>query len=184
MTIIKNKKQMYELMFKGCLGNHLRAWPSAEELEQSVINGFDRQVGIRCGSGHARFFYPDQESREAVKIGKRLQSQGYSPIYQETNDAELIVMQGEVAELDHGWVLEYSTAKAYMRDALALERKMLFGIHARLLIKSAFTTADYDDLIYLFDTYPKAVIEFTTHSNCVGCTPGRNTLIWEVRNGY
>ena len=120
---------------------------------------------------------------EAIEIARDYREQfGCRVVYYEASPDQHITFQGEFVESDHGPMLEYSRAKTAMRDALKKERILVFGPGARLVLKSYLSEASYEDFLALGQLYPDCVIEFTAYEVFVGDIPGRNAVVWEVRN--
>ncbi len=69
-----------------------------------------------------------------------------------------------------------------MNIALAEDSHHAYGVQVLDLLKPRMTESSYSDIEALFDLYPESGIEFSTYSIGVGNIPGRNTVIWEVRN--
>ena len=59
---------------------------------------------------------------------------------------------------------------------------MCFGPRAQLILKRVLSAGSYEDFLVLGEMYPNATIEFTAYEIFVGDIPGRNAVIWEVRN--
>jgi hypothetical protein len=43
------------------------------------------------------------------------------------------------------------------------------------------TPSSYADLEVLLERYPDHVFEISVWASCLGDTPGRNAIIWEIR---
>jgi hypothetical protein len=101
--------------------------------------------------------------------------------FSEAINDSAITIQGEVQEGINGWDLRYSNDKVPMRKAMdkCLHAK---GLTARMMLEHHMDSASLDDLKDLLDTYPGAVVEFTTLSEDLGLVPRRNTVFWEVRH--
>ena len=52
-----------------------------------------------------------------------------------------------------------------------------------MLLHHHCDASSFDDLMELLDTYPGAVIEFSTYPFAVG-RMNRNMIVWEIRQGY
>jgi hypothetical protein len=99
-----------------------------------------------------------------------------------------VVLQGEylndifVMEDRPVWsYLYYSKEPLHMRDALKAVPETAYNLRADLLLRMAMTPSSYEDWLVLLDKYPAHVLEFSVFSHCVGDTPGRNAVVWEVR---
>ena len=94
-----------------------------------------------------------------------------------------IVVQGEIARSDQfGWIFRVSHMKRPMNISLGTDQHHHTGPGYWLYLKQVMDDASYQELQILFERYPNATVEFSTYSINVGDCPGRNTLIWEVRN--
>jgi hypothetical protein len=181
--MINNKVQMYEMLEAGCFGNRFRIWNTEEDFKAAVDNGFNWLVGVRCVGQPGLPYYHHKTYEDAIVIGQKLKEKyGYPVRYYEASPDQFITVQGEFLECAHSPVLEWSTARTHMREALRLERNVLFGPGARLLLKRELSEGSYEDFMALGELYPDAVIEFTAYEIFVGNIPGRNAVIWEVRN--
>lgn len=183
---ISNKTRMYELLEQSFLGNRFRIWKSEQEYTAAVEAGFEGLVGVRCVGTVGLPYFHHKTYEEAIKIGRRLKEEYRFPVrYYEASPDEFILIQGEFVEADHGPMLEWSTARTHMREALAQERHTMFGLGVRLLLKSVLTENSYNDLLVLGQIYPNAIIEFTAYEIFVGdqeLFPGRNHVVWECRH--
>jgi hypothetical protein len=68
-----------------------------------------------------------------------------------------------------------------MRDALAEAPETSTGLASDLLLRSVMTPLSYEDWRLLLDRHPGHVLEVSVYEHCLGDTPGRNALVWEVR---
>jgi hypothetical protein len=57
----------------------------------------------------------------------------------------------------------------------------IFGLRAAIMLRAAMTPSSYEDWRVLLDQYPGHVLEVSVYDRCIGDTPGRNALVWEVR---
>ncbi len=60
--------------------------------------------------------------------------------------------------------------------------RILEGNDARVALQAHMSPSSFADLEALFDRYPTSVVEFGIYSCNIGNIPGRNTIIWEVRD--
>ena len=104
-----------------------------------------------------------------------------SPMDQSMPDEHLTI-QGEVMKTHLGFVLWYTTIKEPMNSALKKESLYAEGLKAYLLLKNYLSESSYEDLIALMELFPESSIEFSSYRVPVGNLPGRNTVIWEVRD--
>lgn len=181
--MITSKTQMYELLKAGVFGNRFRIWDTEEEFKAAVDAGFDWLVGVRVVGVPGLPYFHHKTYEEAIELGRMLKRKyGYPVRYYEASPDPHITIQGEFVELDHGPALEWSTVKTHMRAAFAAERLIAFGPGARLILRHMLSEGSYHDFLALGELFPDAVIEFTAYDIFVGDIPGRNAVIWEVRN--
>lgn len=95
---------------------------------------------------------------------------------------ERLTIQGEIINHYNGLNLLYSKIKKPMNLALAECQEYAKGLKAQLILKYFLSPSSYSDLEVLLEKYSESAIEFSTYSIPVGNIPGRNTVIWEVRN--
>lgn len=180
---ITTKAQMYELLTLGKLGNRFRIWESDEAFKAAVDEGFNWLVGVRCVGCPGLPYFHHKTYEEAIAIGADLRrTHGYPIRYYEASPDPFITIQGEFVEADMGPMLEWSTVQTHMRAAFAAQRNMLYGPGARLVLQRELSPGSYEDFLALGRLYPEATIEFTAYEIFVGDIPGRNAVVWEVRN--
>lgn len=174
---ITNKAQMYDLLERGLLGNHLRVFRTDEEL---LGSGFDGRVGVRCIGEPGSTYYHHLTVAQALTGASLMRSEGFDVVYQESALDHMITLQGGVCCVDGILCLTYSRAKTHMREALK-NSKTAFGLEARTILQTYVDPSSMDDIELILETYKDHVLEFTAFSGCVGRLKGRNTCIWEVR---
>ena len=183
--IIK-KDQFYREFDNGAFGNKLRSWPSVDAFFHASNQVFP--VGLRYSGIGAQYplysknLYDEAEVKRLAKRWVDLGADQNLIVVSETSNDELLTIQGELVQCDWcGYALFYSTARTRMREALKSSSRHHEGPGALLILQGLMTPSSYADLEVLLDQYPGHVIEFSTFSQCLGCIPGRNTIIWEVR---
>lgn len=190
MPDIRSKKQMYEMLSAGLLGNTIPQYFSIERWEASEDYGRYPLWGIRSGQA------------------------GGDP------KCRLNVPTAEVAPLFHKWFPDSGGNISCMVDAHAVLRGEIidtvdaprpglnlfyvpptapidtadpwrgsfrnFGRHVagaglRLILEQYLWPSDLEELRDLIDRYPEHAIEFTACDRAIGIIPNRNTCIWECR---
>lgn len=183
MCAVKSKAEMYPLYEAGKFGNKLESWSSVDEY---LSSGSPKSVGLRYkGQTGGLWFQSYLKPTEVRAVADRWLTEGAKEsliVVSEAAPDEYIIAQGEVCRYLWGLELRYSTVKTAMRKALATEQHHARGLRAKMLLESWMSPGSLNDLNELLDTYPDAVIEFSTFSIELGSCPHRNTLIWEVRN--
>lgn len=92
--------------------------------------------------------------------------------------------EGDVCEIPgRGLVCSGGVAPAPGSWRTHMRRPRLWeGSAARLLLAAVLNPNSRDDLQTLIDGYPGHVVELSALDCCFGTCPGRNAIIWEVRD--
>ncbi|MBS3117783.1 hypothetical protein J4430_02795 [Candidatus Woesearchaeota archaeon] len=181
--IVKTKEENYRLLQGGMFGNHLRMWDSFKEI---VKSGYTGSVSIRYkgkgGGGEALYEVPfDKIWQRQEEIIKRGAEKDLITFNESAPDRRL-TLQGELETSIRHYLLEYSTDKVGMREALGNFRKRAEGLKARMMLELFLTPSSYQDMMALIELFPDCIIEFSAYEICLGNIPGRNAVIWEVRD--
>lgn len=182
--MIKLKLECYALYRLGLFGNRALAWDSYEELLASDWRG---GVCIRSRSGmeRAKVLYniPFEEVRKEIE---KLAAQGIPESCMSFNQSmpdSHLILQGEVMRgVRNGLELTYTHVQKPMN--LGFKESTLYadGLKAQFLLKQNLWHASYSDLEALLERFPDCAVEFSAYALPVGDIPGRNTVIWEVRD--
>jgi hypothetical protein len=180
VTPVLNKRQNYDLWQSGAFGNKLRAWRTFKEWKASGYYGnvVLRMLGARSG----RCLYNIPPAFVALSMGKWI-VEGVPEEQIMINEAAPdydVILQGEYDNELWG-CFRYSTARRQMRDALREASQETYGLRSDMLLRGAMTPSSYEDWRVLLDQYPDHVLEVSIYDRCLGDTPGRNALVWEVR---
>lgn len=177
---ILSKSHFFELMRKGALGNTLNSWTSVQSALDSGVTLFGmREIGFAGGGAHAIVSGAELPIRayQWHTFGRRFLIDEAAP----DSDVQL---QGELCRGFYGLegVLGVRTG-CRMRQAMELNLlKPVRGAESLYLLRKFIDPSSLDDMEQIWDLYPEAVIEFASYPYDLGKIPGRNTLIWEVRN--
>ncbi len=180
---ILDKEECYALYYNGLFGNKALTWDSYEAVMKS---GWKSHVCMRFreGGDRKRVVYNVPLNGLDDEIGK-LEILGvpkHKISFNQSMPDEHLNMQGEVMKSHQGLYLRYSTMKKPMNLALQGEDLTSTGLRAKHLLEANLWPSSLSDLEALFELYPNSVVEFSAYSVQVGNIPGRNTVIWEVRN--
>jgi hypothetical protein len=86
------------------------------------------------------------------------------------------VVEGvEYPQIHDGWTWRNSMQHPDRRKAWS-------GTAARMILARHMNANSREDLDILLAEYPGHVVEFSACETCLGDTPGRNCVVWEVRN--
>jgi len=187
---VPDKEDMWRRMALGQFGNRFETWETEIDFLKAVTNGFNGLIGVRCvGKPGVEYRIPGYEHHtqlsptEALGLGRKYRQLYNCPVrYYESSPDHLLTVQGEIIDAPHGFAVEYTYAKTYLRAAFKEQRLSNFHWVVPALIRKYFNAASYDDLMQLFDLFPGCAVEFSCYSQNVGTLPGRNTIFWEVRN--
>lgn len=187
---ILSKAQNHRLWQSGDFGNKLRAWRSLAEWRES---GHLAKVALRTllpwGGGCPCIYDLDPGEVESRYRSLRGEIAAEHIIICEAAPADRAILQGEYlnsvfdrGDGSFGWDYFYhSRARLQMRDALRAEHAGVEGMSSRLLIQNAMTPASHADWLILLDRYPDRLLEVSIYDRCLGDVPGRNALVWEIR---
>ncbi len=173
---VLTKHEFYRKFLAGDFGNRADQWMTVDAFE---AGGYAGPVGIRSlrPGGLCLYHVPAAAVRATVAARWPDGQYNISPMMPD----EHILIQGELARTPD-WDLYYSHVQKPMRVALAEDPRRAAGLRARLILRHFLDADSYADLELLLERYPDAAIEFSTYAVHVGVIPGRNTIIWEVRN--
>ena len=177
---IKHKRQMYDLLIRGCLGNTIQMWRSLDEILASRYTG---SITVRSltVSDPIRI-YNDTFGSVVWKLKTAGGLRRTDLIFGAAPPDGDRILQGEFCRMPHGWHLRYSRLPLPMRVAFEHENLRTQGLQALNLVKSSVCPADFDDMREVLDTYPGCIIEFSAYECGVGLDTSRNTIVWEARN--
>lgn len=180
--MILTKKQNFKLWVSGGLGNRLRVWSSLGELE---ANGFQGLISLRyLGIGGQWCFYDLPLTEVRAKIALMVSEGADEKLIMLNEGApdDSIEIQGELWNgMDRPYWFRFSRAKLKMRDALKVSSETSQGLQSLNLLRSTMTPSSWGDFEVLLEMYPDHVFEVSVYSRCLGDTPGRNALVWEIR---
>jgi hypothetical protein len=178
---IGSKAEFYRLWEAGVLGNKPETWREIGPALKANIRDYAlREVGA-AGGGKFEICPSRLQLMSAVMRwnyeGRRWVITGVAPNH-------LSQLQGEICCTERGLegflgVRTGVNMREAMAQGLLLPRSPAV---TRTLMRHFIDPASLDDIDELLERYPDAAIEFCSYSVNVGVIPGRNTLIWEVRD--
>lgn len=184
---ILDKRTNYHLWQSGAFGNKLRAWRSLSEWRDSGFAGLVALRSLMDGGGPCEYNIPTEQVESSVK---RWLANGHPPdrlMFNEAAPDQSVLLQGEYLNDIHlggpsYWgYFHYSRVKSQMRDALKEAPELAQGLRSDLMLRLAMTPSSYEDWLLLLNRYHGHVFEVSIYEGCLGDTPGRNALVWEVR---
>lgn len=180
---VATKKDFYVLYKHGVLGNKPLAWSTLEELQKS---SWRNPVCIRSTKGTARsntrFNIPFSELEKELENLRQTGVKDSEMSFNQSMPDTHLLIQGEIKRTENGLYILYTTVKKPMNQGLREESKHAFGLEAQMIMQTHLWPQSYEDVLSLLEAFPDAIIEFGAYSINVGNLPGRNTVIWEVRN--
>ncbi len=180
---ILTKEEYYRLYENGLFGNKALTWSSFDEVLKS---GWKRNVCIRSrkpiARNRVRYNISLKDIPQHIKDFEILGVPENDLAYNESMPDEKLLLQGEVMIHTDGMHLLYTTLKKPMNQALSEESQKAKGLEAKILLKNCMYPSSLSDLMSIFEMFPDSAVEFSSYSISIGCIPGRNTIIWEVRN--
>lgn len=180
-TAITSKRQMYQLLYSGQLGNTIPHYESVAEWERAEPNRHNLTWAIRDLRPMGRFVIGITAEQVIEQATPELYPQGYNigcdidNIYHRVAN---IYLQDQLG----GLYVHCSTYPAAMRESLAKGGKHYHRSAANAVLAHFLPFADLEDVNQLREDYPEHVIELTTYARDLGIKPGRKAVIWEVRN--
>ena len=182
---IENKAECYLLYQNGFFGNQPKTWNSYEEIIKSGYKGNvtirtkERIAGVATTKYNVRPEDIEKEIDYITQQGLRIDKITFN----ESMPDNVLLIQGELTRTEEGLYFNYSTEKTQMNTALRGENsKIATGLTAKMLLKTNLTPESYEDLEKLLDTFPNDIIEISAWDKNIGNIPGRNAIVWEVRN--
>jgi hypothetical protein len=179
---IGTKHQFLELQKRFAFGNHLREWHSLEELQADRYRGLVT-VRYKAPGGFAVYGISARYAHRVIQVRRGIR--GFDPSliwFNEGAPDHLLTFQGEVMRNHQGLVV-FGSDKPGLKMREALKVAVTYtGLTASMKLKRYFNPSSLSDLEAIFDRYPDSVVEFSAYSCNLGCIPGRNVVIWEVRD--
>lgn len=175
----RSKADFQRRYLRGEFGNTLQTWDTLEELLASgfkgLVNARRRQAGGKCLTNL---------DPQALARAWSLPEAPDAYYFNARAPDDRLILQGELSLTVQGLTLFYDqTPGLTCRQALSDKvPRQAYRLTAQLLLQQHLSPSSYDDIRELLVEYPDGVVEFSAFDCCVGRYPGRNHVIWEVRN--
>lgn len=180
---ILTKKEAYQLYEAGLFGNKAITWNSYKEILKSGWKGL---VCMRSKAGTARknvkYNLNIQDVPAVIEEWNKLGIKEEQIAFNQNMPDKYLTLQGEIMKNENGLFLIYTKVKKPMNLALREKEEYVFGLSALKILKEYLWPSSFSDIEALLDIYSDSVIEFSAYESAVGNIPGRNAVIWEVRN--
>ena len=180
---VATKREFYLLFNLGLLGNKPLCWNSHKEILKSNWQGRVclRPTGVNA-RGNTKYDVPIKSIQKELNALKKIGIPEHMITYNQSLPNDCLIIQGEITRNHFGVCLHYTTVKKPMALGLKEEQKNAQGLLARIILQTVMSPQSFAEVETLLDMFPDSVIEFGSYSVNVGNLPGRNTIIWEVRN--
>lgn len=177
---IKSKQEFYSLWIAGVLGNRPAVFTDVHEALKlgAPTVGF-REIG-KAGGGAFELVPRDK----ALETAQRWQAAGRKYCLDSAVPNPAVTLLGEVCRTERGLqgFLGVRTGM-HMRASIAAGLLKHRGyLETKVLMDHFMDPASRDDIDTFLELFPDATIEFACFPMNVGIIPGRNTIIWEVRD--
>lgn len=180
---VLSKRDFYRRWHLNEFGNRPGSWNSIEEAEAAGFQG--PLFGVRSTKPMWSGFRRGILWRDRRKVWQEYVDQGEDPstlrIGQDVPEDKR-TLQGHVYRTHRGLDLEYSLKPGTVRDVMQSGFERAWGVKAKVILETYMCPSSFADLEAIFELYDGHVVEFTCFSVNVGLIPGRNTVIWEVRD--
>lgn len=188
--MVSNKAEMYRMLHRGDFGNTVpmwfdaTSWFSAAMCVDSPYNRIN-WWGVRSltpgGPCELNVYFS-----EVVHIVRKFIRQGHKVNISPMIDRIVnVTMWANILRSNSGLVLEcieYPDKASNWRAEMPIKAKTYQNTAANILLRKHLNPNTLDDLEILLDKYPGAVVELSATESEFGTVPGRNAIIWEVRN--
>lgn len=181
--IISSKEQMYRLLARGAFGNttqqyfDLDTWKASDEYRRCPMWG----VRSLVAGGPCRLYCPREEVEETVrkfggvKFNVSIMVDTYAKV----------LLWADIWDSPSGLVvygIEYPPQGGSWRALMPTQGKHYEGTAARMLLRRCLNENSYNDIEEVFNKWPGHVLELSACDRWLGVVPGRNHVVWELRN--
>lgn len=187
--MISNKAEMYRMLHRGDFGNTVPMWFSIREWELDAMFREPyrsiRYWGVRSLTPggpctlNAPVAYVWDIANDFIRRGHQV---NISPMIDHIVN---VSMWANVLRSPSGLIvecIEYPDKASNWRVEMPTKAKTYQNTAANMLLRKHLNPSTLDDLGILLDKYPDAVVELSATESEFGTVPGRNAIIWEVRN--
>ena len=179
--ILKNKVDSYAIYQQGGFGNKLRTWSDYEEFAQTDFNGLVCLRYKEPASHYCRYNVPAAEVPDMIANLVKQGADYRKLVISEMAPDDDLLFQGEVMRSPNYYNFFYSREPLPMREALK-RGVQIQGLAVVQMFREGMSPSSFEDFQALMDLYPDSVVELSVYSKDIGFIPGRNTIVWEVRN--
>lgn len=190
MLAPQNKYESTDYFARGLYGNNIRQWTHwSDAANDTAYQGtyVIRYKGENGAQGPAIFDIPRVRLLEQWL---ELLGQGWKEERLYVNEAipkDRIIFQSELStgnwHQPEWYLVGHAGPGIHMRDAMKLHDFERTGLMARLYLREHMDASSWEDLNWMIDEWPNAVIELVVLDTPVGrlAYTGRRCLVWEAR---
>jgi hypothetical protein len=181
---VTKKSQMYRLLADGAFGNtipqyfDLERWEADEAAQRVPVWG----VRTLVPGGPCRLYCPREEIRETA-LRPEYRADGIN-ISMMIDAIVRVTLWADVYDSEAGLIvygIEYPPKGASWRALMPSQGREWRGVQAHMLLKKHLNANSLADLEALRERWPGHVYELSAADRPIGTVPGRNAVIWEVR---
>lgn len=182
---IRTKGRMYDLLSRGVLGNTIPQWFSLKKWRADPDARRYAVWGVRTMTpgGPCRLYCPEADVAATVA---EYEAAGHACNISVMIDAVVnVTLYADVFEVPSGlavYCVENPGKGASWRKVMPTLGRQYEGLAAKMLLRKHLNASSLADLEALMERYPGNVVELSACSTCFGTVPGRNAVIWEVRD--
>lgn len=176
---ITDKRRMYELLQAGELGNTMPQFFDVAVWQSSPDHGRYPLWGLRSMErmGPVQLDVPTVDVPQLVAELFRSKA-NISPMVD-----QWLTFRCEVWDAPGGWLVWGTFDRELKwRAAMASTAREWTGVAAKVLLRELLSPGSLDDLETVLDRFPGHIVEMTILDRCRGRFPGRNAVVWEVRD--
>ncbi len=182
---IDNPAIGFELARAGLLGPQYPKWlyPEFELLKVKPERVWMQE--LRFTGDRRRYVKTGVERVDIPKVVEEWGKKGTHPSnikVEQDWPNHLKILTGDLAFDDQGYRLMYSHSQTPRRELFSQRLEYASGLKAQMLLRGYLSGLSFELLQQLRDTYPGAVLEFTTFDEDLPMARGYNTLFFEVRH--
>ena len=180
---IRSKDVMYRTLVAGGFGNTCPVYFSVGEWLRAE-NGGVPLWGVRShtsGDPRARLDVPTAVVADYCRSVFGDHGFNITPMVD-----HMLAFRGEVYDAGSRGLVLFGVAgrrELKWRPAFRQYGREYTGSAAAVVLRTVMNGNSYDDLQILLEQYPGHVVEFTALEREFGTVPGRNSVVWEVRDG-
>lgn len=185
--MIRSKSEMYEKLHKGEFGNTVPMWFNCVKWQESPEYHIYQWWGVRCLTPGGPCFL-NVTRKDVARFCNVITVAEYdyniSPMIDRVVN---VTLWANIWDSPSGLVVEgimNPPQTASWRDLMPDPNHYIRWERsaAVALLLNHLNPNSLDDLYILLDKYPEHVVELSATEQQFGTVPGRNAVIWEVRN--